>query len=109
MCMECGAGLSDPRGGYSCGMCFANPFTNLVAVKMHTIQCEEAQKAGKSFMRKDDLRNHLKDDHGQVIFSEDAFDWVYDVDSEWPRKCGFCRDSLNDVCIDSWYFLLPFS
>jgi hypothetical protein len=74
-------------------------FATLDAVKMHTIQCEEARKVGKSFTRKDKLRNHLREDHGQLIFSEDAFDWVYDVDSDWPRECGFCGDHLNDVRI----------
>ena len=108
MCMECGTGLADPRGGYACGLCWAGPFASLDAVKIHTIQCEEAQKVGKSFARKDKLRNHLREDHGQLIFSEDAFSWVYDVDSDWPRECGFCGDPLNDVCIFSQHFRSPF-
>jgi hypothetical protein len=108
MCMECGAPLADPRGGYACGLCLEAPFASLDYVKMHTIQCEEAQNAGKSFTRKDHLREHLRDKHGQLRFSKDAFDWVYDVDSDWPRECGFCGDPLYDVCI-LWPIFSPFS
>jgi hypothetical protein len=108
MCMECGAGLADSRGGYACGLCFASPFASLDAVKTHTVQCEEARKVGKSFTRKDNLRNHLREDHDQPKPSEDAFQWVFDVNSDWTLQCGFCGDALNDVCIISKYSLFAF-
>jgi hypothetical protein len=108
MCMECGAGIADPRGGYACGLCLASHFASLDDVKIHTIHCEEARKVGKSFTRKDNLRNHLREDHDQLIPSEDAFHWVFDVDSDWTLQCGFCGDALNDVCIISKYSLFAF-
>jgi hypothetical protein len=99
MCMECCAGHAYPQGGYACGVCFDAPFASLGAVKMHTIQCEEAQEVGKSFTRKDKLRTHLREEHGQLVVSEDALGWHYDVDGDWPRECGFCGDPLYDVSV----------
>jgi Zinc finger, C2H2 type len=101
MCKECCAGLAYPPRGYTCGLCLEGHFAGLEEVKVHTIQCDEAQKVGKSFTRKDNLRTHLRDRHDQLIFSEEDFDWVFDVESDWPRECGFCGCILNDVCIYS--------
>jgi len=101
MCKECCAGLAYPPRGYTCGLCLKGHFNNLEEVKAHTIQCDEAQKVGQSFTRKDNLRTHLRDRHEQLIFNEDDFSWVFDVESDWPRECGFCGDILNDVCIYS--------
>jgi hypothetical protein len=108
MCKECCAGLAYPPRGYTCGLCLEGHFTDLEEVKMHTIKCDEAQKVGQSFTRKDNLRTHLRDGHDRLIFSEDDFDWVFDVESDWPRECGFCGDILNDVCIYSQRVLSSF-
>lgn len=99
MCLECATGVDDPRGGYACGLCLSGPFGSVDIVKRHTINCEDAQRIGISFTRKDNLRTHLRERHNQRTFSTDAFDWVFEVDSDWARECGFCGDPFTDVSI----------
>jgi hypothetical protein len=107
MCMECGSGIQDTRrGGYACGsFCLAGPFATLEDVKVHTIQCKTAQESGKSFTRKDHLRDHFRKHHGSVIVNEGELGWAYDVDSDWPRECGFCGTPLNEVLLFSLYLV----
>lgn len=101
MCMDCAAGLEDPRGWYACGICRDHPFPNLDAVKMHTVQCKQAQRFSKSFSRIDNLRTRLRSYHGQHTFSQDAFNGVFETDSDWWRECGFCGIIFNNVRIFS--------
>lgn len=106
MCLECATGVDDPRGGYACGLCLSGPFRSADIVKRHTVNCEDAQRIGISLTRKDNLRTHLRERHHQHTFSTDAFDWVFEIDSDWAQECGFCGDPFTDVSIFASYPLI---
>lgn len=65
--------------------------------KTHYTQCERARANTKTFSRKDHLLGHLQRQHGSKNMGEETKSWSFQVDSDWPRQCGFCP-----VIFDSW-------
>jgi hypothetical protein len=90
MCIMCIDLIDDEEGNSLCAFCFAQ----LHAVgnnKMHYLQCQESQKGRHVFAaaRKDHFRNHLKK-HGMLDITDETSTWIFNVESDWPRECGFC-------------------
>jgi hypothetical protein len=89
MCLQCPDSVSDPDGYPICVFCFI-PFFMLGDVQAHYLQCESARTQGKTFGRKDHFCKHLRDEHHIDNVSQQAANWKYSVNSDWPRECGFC-------------------
>jgi hypothetical protein len=96
MCLMCIDPIDDEEGNFLCTFCFAQ----LAAVgnnKMHYLQCQESQKGGPVFSaaRKDHFRDHLTKQHGMFDITDEASTWIFNVWSDWPRKCGFCGATFD--------------
>ena len=89
MCLECDVVIGDQARGFSCGFCF-DPFDSSLAVKQHSLQCQDARVGCSSYIRRDKLLEHLRKRHGMEKASEEISTWVFEVASNWPRQCGFC-------------------
>jgi hypothetical protein len=78
----------------SCRFCNTQ-FFDLVKVKAHYEQCEDARDQVTTFTRKDKLTGHLRSAHSTPPNQHDAFIWSYGIDSGWPKECGFCGRALQ--------------
>ncbi|KAE8446312.1 hypothetical protein EG329_012059 [Mollisiaceae sp. DMI_Dod_QoI] len=92
MCLQCPAAVWDPVGTPVCPFCF-NPalsLSSLADLQLHFLQCVIAREKGKTFGRKDHFCKHLRAQHQISKTTACIENWVYPVESDWPRNCGFC-------------------
>ena len=93
MCLECASATpSAASNGYpQCEFCSVLSPTNVTARIAHYLQCERARQDAATYGRKDRLITHLRNIHHITLdVSQKASDGQYDINSEWPRQCGFC-------------------
>jgi hypothetical protein len=95
MCLECETSAIDSTGILECLYC-SSSVEDVGDIRAHNLQCDPARKLGRTFTRKDHFRNHLRVDHSMPLTSA-ASTWVYDIESDWPRQCGFCG-----IIVDTW-------
>ncbi|KAF8849119.1 hypothetical protein BDZ45DRAFT_245574 [Acephala macrosclerotiorum] len=90
MCLECANSPKDPEM-LQCSYCTTRIYT-LERYNVHYLHCESAKKNARTFSRKDKLSEHLQKDHLAPPNSAllQAAKWLFDIDSGWPRHCGFC-------------------
>lgn len=95
MCLEC-IDHSTPalEDGQPCNFCripFSAVRDNIpVNYFQSRLQCQSAKKEITTFIRKDHLINHLREHHNMANMNMTIDTWKYDIDSNWPRHCGFC-------------------
>jgi len=90
MCMLCIDLLEDEDRSSLCSFCFEHlPATG--SNKGHYLECAKARRGKHCFAaaRKDHFRNHLRN-HDMPDIDAEAATWVFNVESDWPRDCGFC-------------------
>jgi len=92
MCLECQTSATDMM---ECLYCTRSA-EDVGDIRMHNLECIAARKQGRTFTRKDHFRSHLRNDHGLPL-TPAASSWVYAIESEWPRQCGFCG-----AIVDTW-------
>ena len=95
MCLECPAStpVLDANGNQLCQYCGV-PFHLLEeSAEAHYLCCSTARRDGTTYVRKDHLVSHLRDEHhiGDSISTRRAAAGEYAIaSSKWPRQCGFC-------------------
>jgi hypothetical protein len=97
MYLQCPAAAWDPIGNPMCPFCFdpALSLTSLTHIQLHFLQCPAARDEGKTCGRRDHFCPHLRDQHLISNATSYAESWVYPVDSDWSRPCGFCGISVR--------------
>jgi hypothetical protein len=88
MCLECDTSAIDSSGMIECLYCSGSA-EDLGDIQTHNLECDPARKLGRTFTRKDKFRDHLRLDHG-ISLDSTTSTWVFDIESQWPRQCGFC-------------------
>lgn len=101
MCLDClnSAGESHDQICRYCGLPFDSensPRTD------HYLLCETAREYARPFSRKDHFIDHCRISHGRpnmtsVDMKGEPALWIYPINSNWPRYCGFC-----DVTFTEW-------
>ncbi|PMD40828.1 hypothetical protein L207DRAFT_346404 [Hyaloscypha variabilis F] len=95
MCKECSACRQLTQGVFACNFC-QTIFPDLEVAHQHTLGCETARCKGNTFSRKDKLREHLRSHHNVQQITPQQDRWFYEVESGWPRQCGFCGIRFNE-------------
>jgi hypothetical protein len=89
MCLECDIAIADPENIISCAFCLVS-LSSLDDAKLHSLQCQDAKDNNRTFARKDKFRDHLRDEHMIANIQEYMESWTFSIESNWPRRCGFC-------------------
>ena len=89
MCLACPTPAWDLNGNLMCSFCFAS-FLFLSDLREHYLLCVSAKNDGRTFGRSDHFCKHLREKHGVEHTTQHAETWKYEVNSAWPRQCGFC-------------------
>jgi hypothetical protein len=97
MCLECPICKIGLQGRILCRYCRIH-VPNMEEIRVHNLACDVARKNGTTFARKDKLVEHLQKDHSmdRAAALDQTLQWYYDIDSKWPRQCGFCASAFED-------------
>lgn len=95
MCMVCNTRRQLPQDEFTCKFCHTT-FPDLEVAGQHTLHCEAARRRGKTFSRKDKLREHLRSKHNVQQIGPQQELWFHKVESSWPRQCGFGGIGFNE-------------
>jgi hypothetical protein len=97
MCLECPVCKIGLQGRILCRYCRIHVPT-MEEIRVHNLACDVARKNGTTFARKDKLVEHLQNDHSidRAAALDQTLQWYYDIDSKWPRQCGFCASAFED-------------
>jgi hypothetical protein len=93
VCLGCFASTTI-SGAYSCQDCLAG-FSDLEEAKEHYEHCKSVRDKVPTFTRKDKLTEHFRGKHATLLDQEGISIWSYNIDSNWPRQCGFCGTILH--------------
>ncbi|KAI9640125.1 hypothetical protein NHQ30_011527 [Ciborinia camelliae] len=97
MCLHCAEPEFDNDLNPSCIHCSAG-FSTREEVLSHSLTCVQARKKGETFAgaRTDHFRTHLIQAHQLSGLDETSASWKYNLETKWPRYCGFCRYYFKD-------------
>jgi hypothetical protein len=97
MCLECPICKIGLQGRILCRYCRIH-VPIMEEIRVHNLACDVARKNGTTFARKDKLVEHLQKDHSmdRAAALDQTLQWYYDIDSKWPRQCGFCASAFED-------------
>ncbi|RDW56554.1 hypothetical protein BP6252_14104 [Coleophoma cylindrospora] len=95
MCLECIEHMRDEDDNPVCAFC-SQQLPPASSIKTHYLQCQKAQSGKHVFnaARKDHFRNHLRG-HGIADITPEAQTWIFAVESDWERQCGFCTQMFT--------------
>jgi hypothetical protein len=100
MCLECPTSSMSLTtiGPHLCKYCGVMVLQGGEGARQHYLHCQSARQDGTTYVRKDHLTCHLREEHNMIDerAKSTASAGRYTItNTKWPRECGFCGVSFG--------------